>query len=63
MVVSPSRLSSLWACLFTAAIERSRGVFLSRASPVHETKTVGIQRVTPLGVSISQAGRVMSQAV
>jgi len=46
-----------------AAFERSRGVFLSRASPVQEMKTVGIQKVTPLGVSIRKAGLVMSQAV
>ena len=61
--VSPSSRSSRWAWALTAALERSSGVFLSRASPVQLTNTVGMQRVTPLGVRINQAGLVTSQAV
>ena len=37
--------------LFRACSERSSGVFLSSASPVHDTKAVGIHRVMPLGFS------------
>jgi len=32
-------------------MERSSGVFLSRASPFQETNAVGIQRVEPFSVS------------
>ena len=60
---SPSRRSRRCAWAFMAALERSSGVFLSSASPVQLTNTVGMQRVTPLGVCISQAGLVTSQAV
>ena len=35
-------------CFF---IERSNGVFLSRASPVHEKKAVGMTSVVPFGFS------------
>ena len=51
------------ACLERASIDRSSGVFLSRASPVQEQKAVGMQRVVPLGLSRMKAGLVGSQAV
>src|SRR4029077_5376049 len=51
------------ACFERASIERSRGVFLSSASPVQEQNAVGIQRVVPLGLSMMNAGLVGSQAV
>ncbi len=44
-------------------MERSRGVFLSRASPVHEQNAVGMARVVPLGFSRMKAGLVGSHAV
>jgi hypothetical protein len=49
--------------LFIAALERNSGDFLSNASPVQETNTVGIQRVAPLLVRMTKAGLVTSQAV
>ena len=52
MSFSPISFKTLVAALFMAAFDRNNGVFLSRASPVQETKTVGIQRVEPLSVSI-----------
>ncbi len=52
------------ACVETAAMERSSGVFLSRASPLYEQKAVGMQRVTsPSASSLRKAGEVQSQAV
>ncbi len=39
------------ACLAIACWERSSGVLWSRASPVMETKTVGMHRVLPFGFS------------
>src|SRR5271155_3337377 len=42
---------------------RKSGVLVSRASPVHETKHVGMQSVLPLAVSKRYAGLVTSQAV
>src|SRR6202522_3532585 len=51
------------ACFDSASTERSRVVFLSRASPVQEQKAVGIQRVVPLGLSRMNAGLVGSHAV
>ncbi len=47
----------------SASIERSSGVFLSSASPVHETNAVGMHEVAPLGFSMMKAGLVGSQAV
>ena len=59
----PNSFSMRTACFESASIERSRGVFLSSASPVHEQKAVGMQRVVPLGFSRMKAGLVGSQAV
>ena len=46
-----------------AALERSSGIFLSRDSPVHDMKTLGIISVAPLAVRITNAGLVGSHAV
>src|SRR4051794_40470111 len=46
-----------------ASIDRSRGVFLSRASPVQLRKAVGMTSVEPFGLSMTYAGLVGSQAV
>lgn len=45
------RDSTLVPASFMAALERIGGTFLSKASPVHETKTEGMHRVAPLAVS------------
>src|SRR5687768_13510830 len=47
----------------SASIDRKSGVFLSSASPVHDTNTVGMTRVEPLGDSRMYAGLVGSQPV
>ncbi len=45
-------------------MERSSGILVSSASPVHDTKAVGMQRVTlPPWPRIRKAGLVGSQAV
>ena len=44
--VSPSTLRILTASSLILSIERRRGVFLSRASPVYEQNAVGMQRVS-----------------
>ena len=49
--------------LLSACEERKTGVFLSSASPVHDTNAVGMQSVVPLGFSRMYAGLVTSQAV
>ena len=59
----PKSLRTRRACLERASIERSSGVFLSRASPVQEQKAVGMHSVVPLGFSRMNAGLVGSQAV
>src|SRR5262249_38613202 len=51
------------ACFERTSIDLSRGVFLSRASPVQEQKAVGMHRVVPLGFSRMNAGLVGSHAV
>src|SRR5512141_2405331 len=51
------------ACLESASIDRSSGVFLSSASPVQLTNAVGMTSVVPLGVTSSQGGLVGSHAV
>ena len=51
------------ACLERASIERSSGVFLSRASPVQLTKAVGMTSVVPFCITSSQGGLVGSHAV
>jgi hypothetical protein len=47
----------------SASIERRSGILLSRASPVHDAKAVGMHRKAPLGFSRMKAGLVGSQAV
>ena len=47
----------------SASIERSSGIFVSSASPVHDTNAVGMQSSAPLGFSRMNAGEVGSQAV
>ena len=44
--VEPNSFSTRTACLESASIERSSGVFLSSVSPVQLTKAVGITSVT-----------------
>ena len=44
----PNSLSIRIACLLSASIERSNGVFLSRACPSYEQKAVVIHNVLPL---------------
>jgi hypothetical protein len=51
------------ACVLSASIDRSSGVFLSRASPVQDTKAVGMQSVPKLGPRMMNAGLVGSHAV
>lgn len=47
------------ACLLIASADFRRGAFLSRVSPLYETKMVGIQRT----LSRRKAGEVQSQYV
>ena len=63
MSVWPKSLRTLRACVSSAWVDRRTGVFLSRASPVHDTKAVGMARVVPLGFSMMKAGLVTSHAV
>ena len=60
---SPNRANTRFACSSMALMERSSGVLLSRASPVHDTNTVGMHSVLPLVVSRRNAGEVGSHAV
>ena len=63
VVVSPNSRSARSADLFSASIERSSGILVSSASPVHDAKAVGMQRNAPFGFSRMNAGLVGSQAV
>ena len=57
-------LSIRRACLFIASMERSKGTFISRASPVYEINAVGMHSVIPPELSsFRKAGDVVSQAV
>ena len=47
----PNSFRMRWACVLSAWPERSSGVLLSSASPVHDTNAVGMQSVLPLGYS------------
>jgi hypothetical protein len=47
----------------SASIERSSGIFVSSASPVHDANAVGMQSRAPLGFSMMKAGDVGSHAV
>src|SRR5690606_3459016 len=51
------------ACSLIASTDRSSGVFLSSASPVHEAKAVGMHSVASPPVFRRKAGLVGSQAV
>ena len=48
LALDPNNFKTLIACLFMAAIERSNGVFLSKASPPYEQNAVGIHKHVPL---------------
>ena len=61
--VEPNSFSTRTASFDTASIERRSGVFLSRASPVQLTNTVGMTSVAPFGASRMYAGLVGSQPV
>ena len=61
--VDPNSFSTRTACLESASIERSSGVFLSSVSPVQLTKAVGITSVTELPLYSSHGGLVGSHAV
>ena len=43
-VWSPNSASARSAALLSASIERSSGIFVSSASPVHDANAVGMQR-------------------
>ncbi len=62
-VVLPKSRSRRMACLLRLSIERSSGVFLSRASPVQLMNMVGMTSVAPLGLSRMKAGLEGSHAV
>ncbi len=59
----PNSLRTRSAWMPIACWERSSGVLWSSASPVIDTKTVGMQRVLPFGFSRTYAGLVTSQPV
>src|SRR5919206_154474 len=61
--VEPNSFSTRTACLESASIERSSGVFLSSASPVQLTNAVGITSVVAPPLFSSHGGLVGSQAV
>ncbi len=63
VLVPEERQHAALACTAIACCERSSGVLWSRASPVIEMKTVGMQRVLPLGFSRMYAGLITSQPV
>ncbi len=60
---TPNSLSARVACVLSASIERSSGVFLSSDSPVQLTNAVGITSVAELPFTSSQGGLVGSHAV
>ena len=51
------------ACFERASVDRSSGVFLSRASPVQLMKAVGMTSVVPFSETSSQGTLVGSHAV
>ncbi len=63
VVVLPKRGSARIAARFRASIERSSGIFVSSASPVHDAKAVGMHSTAPFGFSSRKAGLVGSHAV
>jgi hypothetical protein len=60
---SPNSRSAPIAAPESASIDRSSGIFVSSASPVHEANAVGMQSTAPLGFSRMNAGEVGSHAV
>jgi hypothetical protein len=60
---SPSSRRARIADFDSASIERSRGIFASSASPVHDANAVGMQSRAPFGLLSRKAGLVGSQAV
>lgn len=63
MSVWPNSVRTRLACSDIAFCERSSGVLWSRASPVIETKIVGMHSVEPFGFSRMYAGDWTSQPV
>jgi hypothetical protein len=63
LLVLPKTFRTRTACLFSASIERSSGVFLSRASPVYEQNALGMYSVMFLPFSLTNTGEVQSHAV
>ena len=61
--VLPNQRRTRSACLPRASWERRSGILWSSASPVKETKAVGIVSVTPFGSTWRKIGEVTSQAV
>ena len=59
----PNSFRMRTACVDSASIERSSGVFLSSASPVQLTNAVGMTSVAPVWFISSQGGLVGSHAV
>ncbi len=59
----PSSSSARIAAPERASIERSSGILLSSASPVHDVNAVGMHSSAPFGFSEMNAGLVGSQAV
>ncbi len=51
------------ACSETASIERSSGVFMSSASPVHATNAVGMHNVAVPPLRLMNTGLVQSHTV
>ena len=60
---TPNSFSARTACVDSASIERSSGVFLSSDSPVQLTNAVGITSVAELWFCSSHGGLVGSHAV
>jgi len=61
--VLPNSFSTRTACLLSASIDRSSGVFLSSASPRYEQKALGMYSVMFLPFSLTKTGEVQSHAV
>ncbi len=61
--MSPSSDSARIAERDSASIERSSGILLSSASPLHDVNAVGIVSSAPFGFSRMKAGDDGSQAV
>ena len=62
-VVLPNQRRTRIAWAPSASCERRSGILWSSASPVYDTKAVGMVIVTPLGSTCRKIGLVTSQAV